>query len=58
MNTLFCGIDFHKNSCTLCYLDENGKKIGLTTKKRVIHGARSVMRHLDNNKKVVDSNKQ
>lgn len=32
MNSLFCGIDFHKNSCTLCFLDENGKEIELTKK--------------------------
>lgn len=33
MNSLFCGIDFHKNTCTLCILDSDGREKELSKKK-------------------------
>lgn len=32
MNSLFCGIDFHKNTCSICIVDETGKVIESHTK--------------------------
>jgi len=33
MNSLFCGIDFHKNTCTVCIVDQNGTESEIFTCK-------------------------
>ena len=33
MNSLYLGIDYHKNTCTLCFLNEEGQEIEISTKK-------------------------
>lgn len=33
MTILYCGIDYHKNTSTLCFLDQDGKEKELTTKR-------------------------
>ena len=33
MSILFCGIDFHKNTCSICIVDETGKVVESHTKK-------------------------
>lgn len=43
MNSLFCGIDFHKNTCTLCFVDKEGTEKEITTKKSV-----NVVKYLSN----------
>lgn len=35
MTILFCGIDFHKNTCTLCFQDKDGRQVELSKKKTV-----------------------
>lgn len=43
MSSLFCGIDFHKNTSTLCIIDQKGQQKELST-KRTNH----VIKHLSN----------
>lgn len=45
MTSLFCGIDFHKNTCTMCITDQEGRELELSTKRTA-----NVISHLSNYK--------
>lgn len=43
MDSLYCGIDYHKNTCTICLLDDNGKFSETSTVKTT-----NVIKYLSN----------